>query len=98
LATNGVNVLTGVAAEGAPLSVDAGKLMRNLVLENQIIFGSVNAGVSHFQQAVADLEAADKKWSGALEQLITSKTPYAQFADVLEKRKSDEIKAVIGWV
>lgn len=97
LATNGVYVLTGVAGEGPPLTVDAAKMMRNLVLENQIIFGSVNAGISHFRQAVIDLEDAEKKWSGIIQQLITSKTHFTQFEEVLEKRKPDEIKAVIEW-
>ncbi|MBU6446625.1 MAG: alcohol dehydrogenase, partial [Verrucomicrobia bacterium] len=97
LATNGVYVLTGVTAEGPPLSVDAAKLMRDLVLKNQIIFGSVNAGVAHFKQAVLDLEAAEKNWRGVVQQLITSKTPFNRFADALEKRKPDEIKAIIEW-
>lgn len=97
LATNGVYVLTGVAAEGAPLAVDAGKLMRDLVLKNQIIFGSVNAGIAHFKQAVVDLEDAEKKWPGTIQKLITSKTPYTDFENALQKRKPDEIKAVIEW-
>jgi threonine dehydrogenase-like Zn-dependent dehydrogenase len=97
LGTNGVYVVTGVPGDRPPLSVDAAKFLRNLVLENQIIFGSVNAGLAHFKQAVLDLEAADQKWKGVIEQLITSKTPYAQFDQVLQKRKPDEIKAVITW-
>lgn len=97
LGTNGIYVLTGVAADGPPLSVDAGKLMRNLVLENQVIFGSVNAGLAHFKQAVIDLEDAEKKWSGAIQQLITSKTPFTVFQEVFQKRNPDEIKAVIEW-
>ena len=97
LVTNGVYVLTGVAGDGPPLSIDAAKMMRNLVLENQIVFGSVNAGIAHFRQAIDDLEDAEKKWTGTLQQLITSRTPYTQFADVLQKRKPDEIKAVIDW-
>lgn len=97
LATNGVYVLTGVAADGPPLCLDAATMMRNLVLKNQVVFGSVNAGVAHFRQAVIDLEEAEKKWTGVIQQLITSRTPFAQFADVLQKRKPDEIKAVIEW-
>lgn len=97
LATNGVYVLTGVASEGAPLSVEAGSLMRDLVLKNQILFGSVNAGLAHFKQSVIDLEEAEKKWRGVIQQLITSKTPFTKFEEVLEKRKPDEIKAVIEW-
>lgn len=97
LGINGVYVLTGVTAEGPPLSIDGATLMRNLVLRNQIIFGSVNAGREHFKQAVIDLEAAQKKWPGVVEQLITSRTPFVNFAEVLEKRKPDEIKAVLKW-
>ena len=97
LGTNGIYVLTGVAADGPPLSVDAGRMMRDLVLENQIMFGSVNAGVAHFKQAVLDLESAEKKWNGVIQQLITSRTPHAQFQDVFQKRNPDEIKAVIAW-
>lgn len=97
LGTNGIYVLTGVAADGPPLSVDAGKMMRDLVLENQIMFGSVNAGVAHFKQAVLDLESAEKKWNGVIQQLITSRTPHEQFQNVFQKRNPDEIKAVIAW-
>lgn len=97
LKTNGVFVLTGVAADSPPISVDGSKLVQNLVLENQLIFGSVNAGLAHFKQAVIDLEDAERKWSGMLEQLITSKTHYTKFMELFQKRNPDEIKAVIEW-
>lgn len=97
LKTNGIYVLTGVASDGAPLEVDGGKLMRDLVLKNQIIFGSVNAGLAHFNQAVLDLEEAEKRWSGVIQKLITSKTHFSQFENELTKKKPDEIKAVIDW-
>jgi len=97
LATNGVYVLTGVPGDGPPLEIDAAKLMRILVLENQLVFGSVNAGLAHFRQAVADLEDAEKKWAGVIQKLITNRVPYSQFNDVLQKHKPDEIKTVIEW-
>ena len=97
LGINGVYVLTGVPGDDHPLNVDAGRLMRQLVLKNQIVFGSVNAGKEHFKQAVIDLEAAQKKWPGVVERLITSKTPYQQYNQVLLHRKPDEIKAVLEW-
>jgi len=46
---------------------------------------------------VVDLEDAEKKWEGVIQQLITSKTPHMQFQDVFQKRNPDEIKAVIEW-
>lgn len=97
LGINGVYVLTGVPGDGHPLSINAAKITKNLVLKNQIMFGSVNAGKEHFKQAVADLEEARVKWPGATEQIITSRTPYTQFSEVLTHRKPDEIKAVLEW-
>lgn len=97
LGTNGIYGLTGVPGNRPPISFDAATLMRTLVLENQIIFGSVNAGFAHFKQAIIDLESAENQWRGVIEQLITSKTPYPKFDQVLQSRKTDEIKAVIDW-
>lgn len=97
LGPNGIYVLTGVPGDGKPLNVDGASLMRQLVLKNQVVFGSVNAGKEHFKQAVLDLEAAEKQWPNTIEQLITSKTPYTHFDEVLLKKRPDEIKAVIEW-
>lgn len=97
LGFNGVYVLTGVPGDDHPLVVEAARLMRQLVLKNQIIFGSVNAGKVHFQQAVADLQAAHEKWPGIVEKLITSRTPFAQFDKVLTHHSADEIKAILEW-
>jgi len=97
LGINGVYVLTGVPGDSAALSVDAARLMRQMVLKNQILFGSVNAGKAHFKQAVADLAEAEKKWPGVMEQLITSRTPYAEYRKVLTTRNREEIKAVLKW-
>ena len=97
LAANGVYVLTGVPGKGDEISVKGSKLMRQFVLENQVLLGSVNAGHIHFEKAVADLEAARKKWPGEIEKLITSRTPCAQFQNVLFKHPQGEIKAVITW-
>ncbi len=96
LAPCGIYVLTGIP-ENTTLSIDGGKFVSNLVLKNQVIFGSVNASRDHFKQAVIDLAAAKEKWTGVVEQFITSKTHYQQFDQVFAKRNPDEIKAVIEW-
>jgi len=41
LAPNAAFVLTGVPAIKGPISIDADKLMRNMVLKNQVLLGSV---------------------------------------------------------
>lgn len=97
LGLSGVYALTGVPSDDRPLNVDGGKIMRQVVLRNQIVFGSVNAGLEHFQQAVVDLEAAQAKWKGVVEQFITARIPYQQFDKVLFKKVPEEIKAVTVW-
>src|SRR5262249_13903639 len=44
LRANGVAVLTGIPAEGATADIAAGRILRDLVLKNQAVFGTVNAG------------------------------------------------------
>jgi threonine dehydrogenase-like Zn-dependent dehydrogenase len=94
LGTNGVFVFTGVPGRKAPISVDTDRLMRNLVLRNQIVLGSVNAGRSSYEAAVRDLGVFMKKWPETVRGLITGRYPMEAFADLL-LGKSDGIKQVI---
>jgi glucose 1-dehydrogenase len=73
LGTNGIFVFTGVPGRKGPIPVDTDALMRNLVLKNQVVFGTVNAGRSCFENAVRDLGIFAARWPGAVESLITSR-------------------------
>jgi glucose 1-dehydrogenase len=84
--------LTGVAAS-RNLSVDVGALNNELVLENDVVFGSVNANRRHFHQAVEALRAAD---SDLLGRMITRSVPLERWTDALEK-SDDEIKVVVEF-
>jgi threonine dehydrogenase-like Zn-dependent dehydrogenase len=84
--------LTGVAAS-RNLSVDVGALNNELVLENDVVFGSVNANRRHFEQAVAALREADPDW---LRRLITRTVPFDRWQDALEKG-DDDIKVVVEF-
>jgi threonine dehydrogenase-like Zn-dependent dehydrogenase len=84
--------LTGVAAS-RNLSVDVGALNNELVLENDVVFGSVNANRRHFEQAVEALRAADQDW---LRRLITRTVPLESWTDALEKG-DDDIKVVVEF-
>ena len=46
LGVNGVFVFTGVPGRKGPIQIDADRLMRNLVLKNQLVFGTVNASAT----------------------------------------------------
>src|SRR5215208_1567115 len=84
--------LTGVAAS-RNLSVDVGALNNELVLENDVVFGSVNANRRHFEQAVESLRTADQDW---LRRLVTRTVPLDSWQDALEKG-DDDIKVVVEF-
>jgi threonine dehydrogenase-like Zn-dependent dehydrogenase len=83
LGTNGVFILTGVPGRKAPIELDADLLMRNLVLKNQLVFGTVNAGREAFEAAIKDLEKFVQKWPAAVRSIITRRYPIEAYADVL---------------
>jgi threonine dehydrogenase-like Zn-dependent dehydrogenase len=84
--------LTGVAASRT-LSVDVGALNNELVLENDVVFGSVNANRRHFEAAVQSLRDADQDW---LRRLITRTVTFERWQDALEKG-DDDIKVVVDF-
>jgi threonine dehydrogenase-like Zn-dependent dehydrogenase len=84
--------LTGVAPS-RNLSVDVGALNNELVLENDVVFGSVNANRRHFEQAVESLRKADPDW---LRRLITRTVPFDNWQEAIEKG-GDDIKVVVEF-
>jgi threonine dehydrogenase-like Zn-dependent dehydrogenase len=97
LAPNGVYVLTGIPGGDRPLEIPGAELIRQLVLDNQVMIGSVNAARDHFQFAVNDLAEAHLKWAEHVSKLITHRYPYTQFETALHQHPTNEIKAVIEW-
>jgi threonine dehydrogenase-like Zn-dependent dehydrogenase len=61
------------------------------VLENDVVFGSVNASRRHYELAADALAAADPAW---LERLITRRVPLDRFAEAFARRPGD-VKVVI---
>jgi lipopolysaccharide biosynthesis regulator YciM len=71
--------------------------MEQLVLRNQILLGSVNASIHHYQMAVDDLNACLKQWPDAIKSIITEKVPYKEFDKALHDHNANEIKVVVDW-
>jgi glucose 1-dehydrogenase len=90
-AATGIVCLTGVSPRGRTLTVDLGALNRDLVLENDVVFGTVNANLHHYTLAAEALAAADRGW---LERMITRRVPLADFEQALEKQPAD-VKVVL---
>ena len=92
-APGGIVCLTGVTEPGKTLDLDIGRLNRKMVLDNETVFGSVNANRRHYQMAAETLARADKHW---LARLITRRVALKNWSEALEPRPGD-IKVVIDF-
>jgi threonine dehydrogenase-like Zn-dependent dehydrogenase len=97
LSPDGIYVLTGIPGGDRPLEVPGAGLIRRVVLDNQVVVGSVNAARDHFQMAVDDLSHAHLLWGDHLEQLITHRHLFTEFEAALRQHPTEEIKSVIEW-
>ncbi|MCA9771412.1 MAG: glucose 1-dehydrogenase [Myxococcales bacterium] len=96
LGVNGVFIFTGVPGRKAPIEVDADLIMRNLVLKNQLVFGTVNAGPASFDAAIEDLAKFDQCWPKPLRSLIAPRHAPEEFEALLLGPPSG-IKHVIAF-
>jgi threonine dehydrogenase-like Zn-dependent dehydrogenase len=83
LGANGIYVFTGVPGRKVPVEVDTDRMMRNLVLKNQVVFGTVNAGRDAFEASVRDLGIFAKRWPKAVKSLITGRFPMEAHRELL---------------
>jgi glucose 1-dehydrogenase len=96
LAPNGALVLTGIPAAGrGPVSVDAGTVLRNLVLSNQAVVGSVNANRRYFEAGRRHFARFRRLWGDALAGLITERAPWDQFDRLLAGPAGGSMKTVL---
>lgn len=93
-APDGIVCLAGVSSGGHKVTVDPGSLNRELVLENNVVFGSVNANRRHYEQAALALTRADPTWLAAL---ITRRVPLADWERAVV-RQPDDVKTVLSFV
>ena len=97
LALNGMYVLTGIPGGDRPLQIPGGELIRQLVLENQVMLGSVNAARGHFRMAADDLSQAHLRWGAQIAGLITNRYSWDEFAGLMDEHQPNAIKEVIEW-
>jgi threonine dehydrogenase-like Zn-dependent dehydrogenase len=83
LGTNGIFVFTGVPGRKAPIELDTDLIMRNLVLQNQVVFGTVNAGHEAFAASIRDVALFKERWPAELQSLITGRYPVERHRELL---------------
>ena len=92
-APSGITCLAGISSGQHRIGVDVGTLNRAMVLENDVVFGSVNANRRHYESAAAALARADRAW---LSRLISRRVALAQWEQALARRPGD-VKVVLDF-
>ena len=89
---NAILCLLGI---GGPrvIEFDIGKFNATSVLDNRVVFGSVNANRAHYASAAEALSRADNNW---LSRLISRRVPLSRWQEALERRP-DDIKVVVDF-
>jgi threonine dehydrogenase-like Zn-dependent dehydrogenase len=95
LGINGVFIFTGIPGRRPPMPVDTDLLMRDMVLKNQVILGTVNANRKAFENAIADLDAFQGMFPKAVSTLISRRYTIEEHSDLL-LGKAGGIKNVIS--
>jgi len=83
--------LTGLGGAQHAATFDVATLNQSMVLENRVVFGTVNANLRHYHAAAKALARADRQW---LERMITRRVPLKSWSEAYEKRPND-VKTVL---
>ena len=86
IAPDGIVCLAGVSSGGHKIALDVGAFNRAMVLENDLVFGSVNANRRHYAAAAEALAKADKDWLG---RLVSRRVPLSRWREAFETQPGD---------
>jgi len=86
LRRSGVACLLGIDPRVQTVELDGRVLGMDTILENRVLFGSVNAHRRDWLAAVDDLDRARERWTEALEQFVTLRIPLDRFPEAFEHR------------
>ena len=93
IGAGGVVCLTGVGSGGRASEFTPADVAAELVLQNIVVLGTVNANRRHWYKAAAALARADRAWLG---RLVTRRERPESFAEALARREND-IKVVVQF-
>jgi glucose 1-dehydrogenase len=96
LAPDGIAILVSVTGGERRFDVDVAGWNRQLVLGNQIVLGTVNAGRRHFEAGVRDLQLLESRYPGWVGRMITRRLHFTDI-DALLQRDAKDIKTVLEF-
>lgn len=98
LSPNGVMVLLGVPPPTGRAEIEAARLLRDLVLKNQVVVGSVNSNISHFRKTVEIMSHLEQDRPGALGSIISHRFPSSRYKEAFGMASDrSAIKRVLAW-
>jgi len=80
----GVACLLGIDGREQTVTLDGRLIGVDAVLQNRVVFGSVNAQRQDWLAGVAALDRARVRWQDALEQIVGLRVPLDRFAEAFE--------------
>ena len=83
--------LTGLGGGQRDASFDVARFNQSMVLENRVVFDSVNANLRHYHAAADALAHANRGW---LDRVITRRVSFERWEEAYEKRE-DDVKTVL---
>lgn len=86
LRRSGVACILGIDPHTERVEIDGRVLGVDTILENRVLFGSVNAQRQDWVAAVADLDRARERWQDALEQFVSLRVPLERFEEAFAHR------------
>src|SRR4029450_13988211 len=79
-------------------AVGAAAVVRTLVLRNQLVLGTINAGRESFEAAIGDVSLFETRWPGLLRRLITGRSPLEEHGALLHgPRRGTKNVSAAGW-
>jgi threonine dehydrogenase-like Zn-dependent dehydrogenase len=86
LGHSGVACLLGIDPRKQKVELYGPVLALDTILENRVLFGSVNAHRQDYVAAVEDLDRARTRWPDALESFVGLRVPLDRFAEAFDHR------------
>jgi threonine dehydrogenase-like Zn-dependent dehydrogenase len=88
LGRNGVACILGIDPRERAVGIEGRLLALDMVIQNRVLFGSVNAQRQDWEAAVAGLDAARARWPGALAEFVGLRVPLDRFQEAFDHRGS----------
>jgi glucose 1-dehydrogenase len=96
LGTNGIYIMTGVPGVESFVQIDSARIMREMVLRNQLLLGTVNAGPEAFASALRSLGEFCGRWPEVVRELVAGRYPLEQATELIFGRSAG-VKTVISF-